>query len=132
MNQRMWKRQILFKYALFQLPEVILPLLVLVLIKQWIYIPMWAVWIITLILLVINAILYPFVWRAYDKSNSKTLIGSQGIAVDRLSPSGHVRINSELWQARVMEGHEPIDKGECVMAKDVHGLTLIVHSDTRI
>ena len=131
MIQRMWSKQIILRYSLLQLPEVVLLLLILLLIRQWINIPMWAVWAFTSLLLMINIILYPFVWRAYDKSVPNRMTGSQGIASDCLSPYGYVHINGELWRAKVMEGHEPIEKGECVMVKDISGLTLIVQSDTK-
>jgi membrane-bound ClpP family serine protease len=126
----MWSRQIMLRYSLLQLPEVVLLIMVLFLIRQWIHIPMWVVWMFSSILLMINVIMYPFVWRAYDKSVPNALSGSRGITVDRLSPSGHVRINGELWQAIVTEGHEPIEKGGNVTVKDIQGLTLIVESDT--
>ncbi len=130
MNQEMWSRQIILRYSLLQAAEVVLLLLVLVLIRQWINIPMWAVWTFTSLFLMINIILYPFVWRAYDKSAPNTMSGSQGIAMDSLSPSGNVKINGEIWRATVMEGHEPIEKGEYVTVKNIHGLTLIVQSNT--
>jgi membrane-bound ClpP family serine protease len=55
-----------------------------------------------------------------------SLIGSTGVAVDQLSPSGYVRINGELWRARVIENDSTIEKGETVVVKGVDGLTLTV------
>ncbi len=73
--------------------------------------------------------MFPFVWRAYDRSNSNSMIGLRGIASDRLSPSGYVRIHGELWRARVINGNSSIEKGEVVMVRGMRGLTLVVQSD---
>jgi membrane-bound ClpP family serine protease len=67
-----------------------------------------------------------FVWRAYERNIPNSLIGSTGVAVDQLSPSGYVRINGELWRARVIENDSTIEKGETVVVKGVDGLTLTV------
>ncbi len=131
MNKQMWSRQVILRYSLIQLPEVVLLLLVLGLIRLWINVPMWVVWSLTSLLLIINIILYPFVWRAYDKGDPNPMAGSQGIAADYLSPLGFVRINGELWRAKVMEGDSYIEKGEVVIIAGMHGLTLIVRSSKK-
>jgi membrane-bound ClpP family serine protease len=113
------------------LPEVILLFLVLVLLRQWINVPMSVVWTFTLLFLVTNIILYPFVWRAYDKKHPDALYGTRGIASDRLSPCGFVRINNELWRAKVREGDSYIEKGDVVKIVGMNGLALIAQSDNR-
>jgi membrane-bound ClpP family serine protease len=81
---------------------------------------------------IFNVILFPFVWRAYDKGNPNPMIGLQGIAVDRLSPSGYVRINGELWRSKVIKDDSAIEKGEVVTVKGMRRLTLIVQSDKKL
>ncbi len=122
----MWSRQVILKYSLLQLPEIVVLLLILALLRQWINIPMWTVWIVTSLLVMINIILYPFVWRAYDTNPPNSICGSQGIAADRLSPCGYVRINGELWRAKISDDNSVIAKGEVVTVKGMSGLTLIV------
>jgi membrane-bound ClpP family serine protease len=75
--------------------------------------------------------MFPFVWHAYDKGNRNQMSGTKGIANDRLSPSGYVCINGELWRAKVFKGNSAIEKGEVVMVKSMHGLTLFVESDKK-
>jgi membrane-bound ClpP family serine protease len=131
MNKQGWSRQVLLKYSLLQLPGLALLIIILILLRHWINIPNWAIWIFISLSLIVDAIMFPFVWRAYDKGNQNSMAGSQGVAVDRLSPSGYVRINGELWHAKVFEGNSAIEKGEVVMVKSMHGLTLFVQSDKK-
>ena len=125
----MWSQQVLIKYSLFQLPGLALLILILVLLRYWINIPTWAVWTFISLLVIVDVIMYPFVWRAYDKDNPNSMSGSQGIATDRLSPSGYVRIKGELWRAEMIEGDSAIEKGDVVTVTGIRGLTLIVRSN---
>ncbi|MEN8263911.1 MAG: NfeD family protein [Nitrospirota bacterium] len=129
MNNRMWSRQVLLRYSLFQLPGLALLILILILLRYWINIPTWALWTFISLSVIVDVIMYPFVWRAYDKDNPNSMSGSQGIAAGRLSPSGYVRINGELWRAKVIEGNSAIEKGEVVTVRGISGLTLIVRPD---
>lgn len=54
------------------------------------------------------------------------MVGAQGIAEERLAPSGYVRVHGELWQGELMGGDPPIDGGQAVRVQEVHGLTLFV------
>jgi membrane-bound ClpP family serine protease len=80
----------------------------------------------TFLWIIKDVILFPFVWRAYEKNIPNSIIGSTGVAVDQLSPSGYVRINGELWRAKVIENDSIIEKGETVVVKGLDGLTLTV------
>ena len=78
--------------------------------------------------------MFPFVWRAYDRprpGDLRSLIGTDGIAEEKLAPSGHVRVHGELWQAEVMAKGTPIEKGEAVLIEGVYGLTLLVQRPKR-
>lgn len=126
MNKRMWSRQVVLKYSLLQLPGLVMLILILILLRQWTTIPSWTVWLFTLLWIIKDVILFPFVWRAYEKNIPNSIIGSTGVAVDQLSPAGYVRINGELWRARISKDDSIIEKGETVKVKGVDGLTLTV------
>ena len=78
--------------------------------------------------------MFPFVWRAYDRDgrgDGHEMVGMRGTAMERLDPSGYVRVRGELWQAEVMGGCPPIDEGQGVRVRGIHGLTLLVQADNR-
>ncbi len=127
----MWSRQVLLKYSLLQLPGLALLVLILILLRQWISIPAWAIWTIISLSVIVNVIMYPIVWRAYEKDNPNSMSGSRGVAADRLSPSGYVRIKGELWRAKIIEGASAIEKGEAVTVRAISRLTLIVQCDNK-
>jgi len=127
----MWSRQVILKYSLLQLPGLAMLILILILLQYWVNIPTWAVLMFISLWIIMDVILYPFVWRAYEKGNSTSMIGLKGTAVDHLSPSGHVRIKGELWRAKVTQSNSTIEKGEIVTVKGLDGLTLIVQSEKK-
>jgi len=123
---------VIVRYALFQVPVWVLLVLVLIIVRWWVHIPAWLVWVIFALWITKDVILFPFVWRAYDQDPSRslnTLIGKQGIAMDRLSPSGYVKVHGELWQAEVIGGSPTIERGERVKVQGIRGLTLLVQPD---
>jgi membrane protein implicated in regulation of membrane protease activity len=129
MNNRRCSARILFRYTLLQLPGLALLILILILVQQWVDLPAWIVWGSIVVWVAKDAILYPFVWRAYDRDlpqGVNSMVGVRGITNDRLAPSGYIHIRGELWKAEVMEGNPPIEKGEDVRVRGVRGLTLIV------
>jgi membrane protein implicated in regulation of membrane protease activity len=54
------------------------------------------------------------------------LIGTEGIAEERLDPSGYIRVHGELWRAEVIDKTIPVEKGETVLIERAYGLTLLV------
>jgi membrane-bound ClpP family serine protease len=54
------------------------------------------------------------------------LLGARGRAVERLDPSGYVRVDGELWRAEAMDGE--IAAGAQVVVREADGLTLRVES----
>jgi membrane protein implicated in regulation of membrane protease activity len=129
MIKRGWSRQVLLRYALLQLPGLAAMIIILLLLGHWINIPAWAVWTLILLWVIKDLILFPFVWHAYDTRSPSAMSGAQGKAVDCLSPSGHVRIDGELWRAEKIKGNLTIEKGEAITVRGMRGLTLIVQSD---
>lgn len=55
----------------------------------------------------------------------ESLVGATGVAVDRLAPTGHVRIRGELWEARAAED---VPSGALVRVTAVDGLLLDVET----
>jgi membrane protein implicated in regulation of membrane protease activity len=134
MNKRKYSAHILRRYTLLQLPGLALLVLILILVQRWVDLPAWIVWGSIVVWIAKDAILYPFVWRAYDPDHPQgvsALVGVRGIARDRLAPSGYVQIRGELWKAELKEGRLPIEQGEQVRVRGVRGLTLLVQPDEK-
>lgn len=91
-------------------------------------IPQWVFWGIVILWVIKDVVLFRYTWCAYDWEHQPPLIGTTGITVDRLAPSGYVRVGGELWRAEVAKGESPIEKGMMVRVRDVKGLALIVES----
>ncbi len=126
-----WPVQVVMRYALFQIPGLVLLILILILVRRWVDFPLWFFWGSVFIWIVKDAVLFPFVWRAYDWSRSKdvhSLVGTEGIVEERLAPSGYIRVHGELWQAEMIREGPPIEKGEVVRIQGNRGLVLLVQS----
>ena len=121
--------RIYWRYILLSIPAVVLIILVLILAQQWINIPIWFSLTFIFMWLLKDTILFPFVWRAYDwekSGRSQSMIGKQGIARERLAPSGYVLVQGELWKAERAEAGRPIESGEFVRIVKMKGLKLFV------
>lgn len=125
MEKNMWSARVIRKYVLLQLPGVAVFALFLILLRQWIVIPGWLIWVAISAWIVKDALFYPFVWRAYAAPDNP-LVGEKGVANERLEPSGYITIRGELWRAVLYEGSPPVEKGRPVRVLRVEGLTLIV------
>jgi membrane protein implicated in regulation of membrane protease activity len=123
------KRRIVLRYALFQIPDIGILALMLFVVHQWVDPSLWLVIGIVSLWMVKYVIVFSFVWRAYDKprpGDIKSLIGTEGIAEERLDPSGYIRVHGELWRAEVIGKTIPVEKGETVLIERALGLTLLV------
>jgi membrane-bound ClpP family serine protease len=132
MNKRRWSLRILVRYALFQLPALVLLVLILILVRRWVDLPNWFAWGIIAVWVVKDAVLFPFVWPSYERGQVEdvnSIAGERGIAEERLAPAGYIRVHGELWQAEVMGGGYTIDRGEEVRGQATRGLTLLVQPD---
>lgn len=132
MSNGMWSVRIVRKYVLLQLPGIAGFVLFLVLLRTWIALPGWLFWGAIAAWVAKDAVLYPFVWRAYDppRPGDHPLLGATGFANERLDPSGYITVRGELWKAVVSEDSPPVDKGRPVRVVAVDGLTLIVRWET--
>ena len=123
------KRRIVLRYARYQIPDVVIFVLILFVLHQgvglslWLFIGLAGLWMIKYL------IVFSFVWRAYDKprpGDVTSLIGTQGIAGELLDPSGYIRVHGELWRAEVIGKTMAIEKGQAVLIERAYGLTLLV------
>ncbi len=57
---------------------------------------------------------------------AETLVGARAVVVTPCRPSGQVRVQGELWQARCRDGADP---GETVRVVELDGLTLVVERE---
>ena len=132
MKKPMWSPKILVRYALIQMPAIVVLVVSLALIRQWINLPLSLILGIVALWVAKDIILYPLTWRAYDWDRSgdvNAMVGERAIANERLAPTGYVRFYGELWLAKIMEHSHPVEKGEAVRVKGIRGLTLLVQPD---
>ena len=117
------------KYILFQLPELSVVCLLAIGARSWVGLPDWAAAGIIALWVVKDAVLYPFVWRAYDwdrSNDSNAMVGARGTAKEPLTPSGYVQVRGELWRAELAAGCQHVEEGDPVQVQKIDGLTLIV------
>lgn len=130
----MWSAAVLAKYWALQVPGAALVAVVLLGAADHFAWPLWAVWTAVALWVVKDAVLYPFLWRAYYPSDPAALPfpleGTVGVALDRIEPSGPVRVWGELWRARLAGGTRHIERGEKVRVRGRDGLTLLIEPGT--
>ena len=123
------KRRIVVRYALYQIPDVAIFVLILFVLHQWVHLSLGLVVALVSLWIVKYVLVFSFVWRAYDKprpGDVTSLIGTQGIAEELLDPSGYIRVHGELWRAEVLGKTMAIEKGQTVLIEGADGLTLLV------
>lgn len=85
-------------------------------------------WIVLLIWIIKDILMFPFIWRSYDTSSDNKvhgLKGKKGTVTRRLDPEGYVRIGGELWRA-VLDDNGIAEKGENVVVISRTGVTVKV------
>jgi membrane protein implicated in regulation of membrane protease activity len=127
--------KVLARYTLFQIPDLILLGLALVVAVRWWGLSLPAAWLIFGFWIVKDIVLYPVIRIAYrtDGSAADRLAGACGVARQGLDPRGYVRVGSELWSAEVSAERAPVLAGSAIRVLEVRGLTLLVEplsSDT--
>jgi membrane protein implicated in regulation of membrane protease activity len=129
LNLKEIPKPIYLRYILINIPGLVAVVLILIIIQHWVVLPLWLFWCIIGFWIVKDAMLFPFVWRAYDLERpgiSRSMIGERGIAKERLAPEGYVQIHGELWRAVKMDNGPPIEIGQSVKIVKMNGLTLFV------
>lgn len=117
------------RYSLFQLPGIALLGALLLLLRIWPGLPLWAAWTIFLLWIVKDAFLFPFLWRSYSTSrlsHRNTMIGQTGTVREELDPTGRILVRGEIWRAELTTGCVPAAPGSQVQVRDLRGLILVV------
>ena len=118
-----------WRYVLLQVPGLVAAAIILILLKRWLAFPDSYVWVALGLWILKDAILFPFVWRAYDWDapvQTGSMIGKQGRVTRKLAPSGYVQIGGELWRAEATEPSLSIEEGEWITVEGLDGLKLFV------
>ena len=132
MRSRRWSLATILKYALFQLPEIAVIAVLLILLEKWDLISTWVAYGLIAAWIVKDVLLYPFLWKAYEFGGSKEtnpIVGQVGFVKERLAPTGMISVRGELWKARIGDDATPIEKGKHVRVVSVEGLMLTVEPE---
>jgi len=116
---------LIIRYSLLQIPAILFLFVALIFIQRWIDIPDIIFWGIILAWIVKDVVLFFYTWRAYEWKKKEKMAGMQGVALERITESGYITVNSEKWLA-VNDGEGPVEKGETVHIHDRKGLTLFI------
>jgi membrane protein implicated in regulation of membrane protease activity len=120
------------RYILLNLPGLAGFILVLILIRHWLGYSEWLFWVFIAGWILKDAVLFPAVWRAYDRrrpGDIDSLVGMCGITKKRLDPSGYIQVRGELWKAERAGAGPPIEAGLQVRICKMKGLTVYVLPD---
>lgn len=126
---RQAQRDVLVRYILLQIPDLLLLILALAFLREWTSVPSWLAWGAILCWVLKDVVLFPFLWSAFEAVSvdaRQALVGAEGIAVEELAPSGYIRVHGVLWRARVTEPGTVVHKGETVVVAGVDGLLIAV------
>ena len=123
-------RRILLRYTLFQIPDLVLLGLALAIAVRWWEMSNTVAYALFGLWLLKDILMFPVMRVAYEPGAGAhdRLTGATGIAREVLDPMGYVMIGSELWNAEVVAGAEPISAGSAVRVVNLRGLTLLVES----
>lgn len=124
-----WRARILVRYALLQLPALILLGTGLLLLHRWWTLPDAIYWLVIGGWLLKDALLYPLVWSAYDpdpRPRGNSLLGKTGRVVGESAPFVLIEIQGELWRARPADADTALRSGRQVQVLAMEGLTLVV------
>jgi membrane protein implicated in regulation of membrane protease activity len=119
------------RYWIAQIPGYLVGGIVLF-VAVWFGLPGWAALAMFALLVLKDAVFYPWALRALaapPTAGAESLRGARGVVVVALEPEGKVRVGHELWRARTAREHAPLAEGRAVRVEDVSGLTLVVAPD---
>jgi len=126
---RQAKKKVLVRYALLQIPDVLILFLAFSILQRWASVPSWLMWGVVVSWLLKDVVLFLFIWRAFEEVSAdarQALIGADGVAAEELAPSGYIRVHGVLWQAQVLEQGKVVHKGDNVVVHGVDGRLLTV------
>jgi len=122
-------RRVLLRYAALQVPGQLFVLTLSLSAWEWLGLPGWAAWAAPLGWAVKDALLFPFVWRAYepdDHGAAAGLVGQIVVSDETLDPGGWARLGAELWRVELVDGVRSVPRGSKLRVVGVEGLVLRV------
>jgi membrane protein implicated in regulation of membrane protease activity len=122
------------RYLLFQIPGWLLLGLFLGFLLEKFGLPVWAAIGFFVVWMLKDFAMYPIVRRAYEtnvRTGSERLIGAKGLTQGTLAPQGYIKVQGELWRARVEDHNQPICKNTVVTVKGADRMTLLVEEEPR-
>ena len=121
--------RVIGKYALFQIPGLLLLAAALAIFDHWLDVPVWIWFAVLGGWAVKDVIIFPFVWRSFDdtyRGHDYSPVGLTGQALELLEPAGKVKVRGERWRAELAEGAPPIPAGAPVRVVAARGLVVLV------
>jgi membrane protein implicated in regulation of membrane protease activity len=121
--------RVLARYALFQIPDLILLGLGLAAAVRWWELPLAAAYALFGLWVVKDIVMFPILRVAYQTGGSSAadrLDGALGVVTQSLDPTGYVSVASELWSAEATSASAAIAVGSIVRIVEIRGLTLLV------
>ena len=115
----------IIRYTLFQIPELAVLLVVMMLVRHWITIPWILFYGIISAWIIKDVILFFYTWKAYIPKKDDVMIGKLGITLERIIDTGYITIDGERWSA-LNSSERPIEKGQKIFVVERKGLTLLV------
>ncbi|HOX45499.1 MAG TPA: NfeD family protein [Myxococcota bacterium] len=127
-QERRPTRRVMLKYALLQLPGLGLLAGGLVWLQQAYALSAWFVVLPCLVWVAKDALLFPWLWRAFDdRPSARTPEPLELVGV--VTAGGQVRVRGELWRAEPVAGGPPLQAGQRVRVRRARGLTLFVEAE---
>ena len=123
------KGRVLTRYALFQIPDLILLGLGLAAAVHWWSLPVVAAYALFGLWIVKDITMFPLLRVAYQTDGSSVadrLDGAIGVVTQSLDPAGYVSVASELWSAEAPFESATVAVGSTVRVVGIRGLTLLV------
>ena len=116
------------RYTALQLPGQLFVLGLAFAAWEWLGAPGWLAWGAPLAWAAKDALLFPFVWRAYgsDDAASAGLLGQIAVSDEALDPGGWARLGPELWRVELVLGASAVPRGAKLRVVGVDGLLLRV------
>jgi len=117
------------RYLLFQIPGWLIAALVVIVLMEWVRLPMWGAIAVLFFWIAKDLVQYRFVRNAYDtnvRTGSERFIGERAVTKEWLRPQGYIQVHGQLWRARAKSEDQPISPESLVRVVDAQGLTLIV------
>ena len=121
-------RRVTLRYTALQLPGQLFVLGLALSAWEWLGAPAWLAWGAPLAWALKDALLFPFVWRAYEPDDVAThgVVGQIAVSEETLDPGGWVRLGPELWRVELVDGARAVPRGAKVRVRGVTGLLLRV------